>query len=401
MTPCGQRLSLAMIVRNEERNLPGCLTSVRSLVDEIVVVDTGSTDRTAEIAEASGARLVRWAWREDFAAARNESLRCATGDWVLVLDADERVIPEEFVQLWPVMDQPDVVGIELWLRSELPPGQPAASLATPYCRLFRKLPGVGFTGRIHEQVAPSLRPLGRIVRSRVEVLHLGYAVPDNAKLARNLRLLAREMAERPDDAFARFNLGLGLATLGRWEEAAVAFRQALESRNNPLDAPLRGVAWTKLAEAALARGAWADALEASRRAQAEDAGLATARFAEGRARFELGDAPGAEQVFAGLLDAGPDALRMTLHPHVVNQALGIARLRLGNFGGATQALERAAAGREDGETCFLLGNAYLGLRRLNAAVHWYRRAEAAGYDDPKLAERLGLCQTILRELEVR
>lgn len=402
MMPEGQRLSVSMIVRNEEHHLPGCLSSVRPLADEIVVVDTGSTDRTAEIAVSLDARVVTWQWRDDFAAARNESLRHATGDWVLVLDADERVIPEEFAQLQPVLAAPDVIGVELWLRSELPPGQPAASLATPYCRLFRNRPGVHFTGRIHEQVAPSLRALGgRIVRSHVEILHLGYAVPEGSKLSRNLRLLALELEERPGDPFALFNLGLTLAAQERWDEAEEALGRALESRLHRLDPQLRAVALTKLAESAMARGQWDAALTWSRRALGEDVDLALARFAEGRALFELGDWEGAEAVFVALGAAPPDALGMRLHTALVSRALGIVRLRRGDFGGAAEALSKSVGAPEDGETCFLLGNAYLGLRRLDAAAHWYRRAQASGYRDPALDKRRALCETVLHELPPR
>src|SRR2546427_10591625 len=88
------RISLTMIVKNEERALPACLEAARPWVDEIVVVDTGSTDRTREIAAGFGARVHEWAWRDDFAAARNESLRHTTGDWILALGADEVLSPE-------------------------------------------------------------------------------------------------------------------------------------------------------------------------------------------------------------------------------------------------------------------------------------------------------------------
>src|SRR5512143_1026788 len=84
-------LSLAMIVKNEEKNLGHCLASVRDLVDEMVVVDTGSTDGTVALAESFGARIGHFPWTGDFGAARNESLRLCTGDWVLILDADEAV----------------------------------------------------------------------------------------------------------------------------------------------------------------------------------------------------------------------------------------------------------------------------------------------------------------------
>src|SRR5262245_717359 len=88
MTP---RVSLTMIVKNEEANLPDCLTSVADLVDEIVIVDTGSTDRTKEVAARFGARVFNFPWIDDFSAARNETLRHATGEWIFWLDADDRV----------------------------------------------------------------------------------------------------------------------------------------------------------------------------------------------------------------------------------------------------------------------------------------------------------------------
>ena len=85
------RVSLTMIVKNEEGNLPACLASAADLVDEVVVVDTGSADRTKEVAARFGARVFDFPWIDDFAAARNEALRHATGDWILWLDADDRI----------------------------------------------------------------------------------------------------------------------------------------------------------------------------------------------------------------------------------------------------------------------------------------------------------------------
>jgi glycosyltransferase involved in cell wall biosynthesis len=83
------RVSLCLIAKNEEANLPACLPSVAGLVEEMIVVDTGSTDRTKEVAAQLGARVFDFTWVDSFAAARNESLRHATGDWILWLDGDE------------------------------------------------------------------------------------------------------------------------------------------------------------------------------------------------------------------------------------------------------------------------------------------------------------------------
>ena len=85
------RISLTMIVRNEEHNLPDCLEPVANLFDEMIVVDTGSTDRTKEVAQRCGAKVIDFTWVDDFAAARNESLKHATGQWIMWLDADERL----------------------------------------------------------------------------------------------------------------------------------------------------------------------------------------------------------------------------------------------------------------------------------------------------------------------
>ena len=93
MTPADPTLTVCLIVKDEEEMLPGCLASVRGLADDIVVVDTGSTDRTVDIARAAGAAVYHHPWTGHFAEARNVSLDAARGDFVLVLDADERLDP--------------------------------------------------------------------------------------------------------------------------------------------------------------------------------------------------------------------------------------------------------------------------------------------------------------------
>ena len=92
--PDNPRLSVCMIVRDEERNLPRCLKSVKSIADEIIVVDTGSQDNTVLVAKELGADVYYFEWCDDFAAARNESLKHATGDWIFQIDADEELLPD-------------------------------------------------------------------------------------------------------------------------------------------------------------------------------------------------------------------------------------------------------------------------------------------------------------------
>lgn len=145
-------ISLAMIVKNEEKYLDRCLKSAAHMVDEIVVVDTGSTDRTIEIASRYGAKIFHFEWIDDFAAARNYSLEHVTGDWVLVLDADQ-YFEEDYssvIQEFTRSNAKRAGLIEIISRYEKD-GQTLHS--TDYmARLFPR--GAKFEGRIHEQLTP-------------------------------------------------------------------------------------------------------------------------------------------------------------------------------------------------------------------------------------------------------
>src|SRR5262249_15334550 len=137
------RVSLAMIVRNEEANIAACLASVAGLLDEIIVVDTGSTDRTIELAHAAGARVVKFVWVDDFAAARNLSLDQATGDWIFWLDADERLDAETRKRLRRLhggLRDESAAYLMRQLSRPLDPSGPTT--AVDQVRLFRRRPDV-------------------------------------------------------------------------------------------------------------------------------------------------------------------------------------------------------------------------------------------------------------------
>ncbi|NSW76819.1 MAG: tetratricopeptide repeat protein [Candidatus Atribacteria bacterium] len=204
-------VSLCMIVKNEEENLPRALSSVASLVDEIIVVDTGSTDRTREIARSFGARVYDFAWRDDFAAARNESLRHATGEWILVLDADDEVEKEGFQKLRLFLKYTDCWGLMLPIRSPL--DELGHNVMTNYLtRIFRNHPEVRFRRRIHEEVETSLVLLGKKVGrfDEVSIRHHGYrkGTEVNKKVQeRNYRILLQELRENPSDVGVLSYLG--------------------------------------------------------------------------------------------------------------------------------------------------------------------------------------------------
>ena len=227
-------LSLSMIVRNEEARLAGCLASVKGLADEMVVVDTGSTDDTIAVAEAAGARVERIEWPGDFAPARNRAMDFLSGDWVLVLDADEQLRPEVIPNLKALMAQPDVLVINL-LRYEL-----GAAMA-PYSnvsRLFRRHPGIRWSKPYHSMIDDSVEvllerePQWRIADcSEPAILHDGYRpelLAGTDKAERLRQAMQSELEQRPGDPYASAKLGGLLISDGQHQDAAALLRKALD-----------------------------------------------------------------------------------------------------------------------------------------------------------------------------
>ena len=223
---------MCLIVKNEEKFLGQCLASVRGVADQMVVVDTGSTDRTVEIAKEHGAEVHPFAWRNDFSAARNAGLEHATGDWVLILDADEELAPEAREKLRRHLAEEAVMAWRLPLVDA--GGQAEGADYVP--RLFRNAPGLHFTCRIHEQIFTSIEPqCGRWgLESRLgeaRLLHHGYTTEmlrDRNKSERNLELLEVAVTEHPGDAQLWMQLGLELCRSGRRAEGLARYRRTLE-----------------------------------------------------------------------------------------------------------------------------------------------------------------------------
>jgi glycosyltransferase involved in cell wall biosynthesis/predicted O-methyltransferase YrrM len=230
--PIGRpRVSLTMIVKDEEQNLPACLGPVRGLVDEVVVVDTGSSDRTREVAAGLGARVSEFRWVDSFAAARNAALDQATGDWAFWLDADDRVDPDNVRKLTTLFAGLTWENAGYVMTCLCVPSEPGGTTtAVDHVRLFRHDLRHRWTYRVHEQIIPSLRATGATVRwSEVSVQHVGYvdAALRRRKLARDLRLLELERGEKPGDPFTLFNLGSVYHELGDMPAAIIALEASL------------------------------------------------------------------------------------------------------------------------------------------------------------------------------
>jgi Glycosyl transferase family 2 len=157
-----QRVSLCMIVRNEEHNLGACLASVADLIDEMIVVDTGSTDATKSVASRHGAKDYDFPWVDHFAAARNESLKHATGQWIFWLDADDRVDDQNRDKLRALFDGLQDDNAAYVVKCHCLPDAGGTATVVDHLRLFRNRQDVRWTFRVHEQILPAVRASGAI-----------------------------------------------------------------------------------------------------------------------------------------------------------------------------------------------------------------------------------------------
>ncbi|REE91371.1 glycosyltransferase involved in cell wall biosynthesis [Paenibacillus taihuensis] len=228
----GGLISLCMIVKDEAASLPRCLQSVQGIVDQIVVVDTGSSDNSVAIAKRYGAEVVHARWTNDFAAARNTGLARAAGEWVLFLDADEELDAGTGGQLRMLARERAITGYFLNIWNYMGDSGSDGATINPVLRMFRNDRRYRFEGRIHEQIAgPITRhtPDARFHLSDVIIHHYGYkreVVIAKNKLERNRELLERAVVEEPENRFHWYNLGVEYFRGRALEDALRAFRQA-------------------------------------------------------------------------------------------------------------------------------------------------------------------------------
>ncbi|MEK4371846.1 glycosyltransferase family 2 protein [Paenibacillus sp. FSL R5-0473] len=216
-----------MIVKDEAGSLQRCLNAVRDVVDEIIVVDTGSVDDTTEIARLQGAVVIRTEWNGDFSEARNLSLAAATKPWILVLDADEvwvqtSQMKTELMRLLAA-SRDDVWGYWIQVTSLL--GVSGEELVTDaVCRLFRNDPRIAFQGRIHEEIASSIMSLAPqgVLHSGLEVIHYGYleqVITDKNKGARNMQLIRFALNQEGDQPELLYALAAEWFQQAKYDEA--------------------------------------------------------------------------------------------------------------------------------------------------------------------------------------
>jgi hypothetical protein len=223
-------LSASLIVKDEEVMLPRCLAALEGVVDEVVVYDTGSTDRTVEIAEAAGAVVHRGEWRDDFAWARNEALARCSGRWVVYVDADEELRVDDVAAFRRELARTDAEAFTVRIDNVEDHGGSITFTHDPV-RLFRRA-RFTFEGRIHEHVVR--RGASRFsagANPALSILHHGYrpdVVVAKNKVQRNADLAEAAWQASPDDVLARIELARSLASTDRHEETLSHLRALRE-----------------------------------------------------------------------------------------------------------------------------------------------------------------------------
>ncbi|MFN3198000.1 MAG: glycosyltransferase [Bradymonadia bacterium] len=222
-------LAVCMIAKDEAEFIAGAIESVQGVADEIIVVDTGSTDDTVAICEALGVKVGYYPWDGSFSTARNASLDMAESDWILCLDCDERLAPESRSVLKSILEAggPQHLIVCPRLRNFTRDGTFMGEGFSG--RLFRNVEGMRFTGRVHEEVGTALQTS---LDFRLDLIldHYGAdpeVMKEKAKDERNIELLEARLAERPDDLMTHFYLGSQHWVAGRVDRAREAFSQVV------------------------------------------------------------------------------------------------------------------------------------------------------------------------------
>ncbi len=393
------KLSLCMIVRNEAMNLRDCIGPMIPVADEIIVVDTGSTDNTKEIAMELGAKVFDFPWCDDFSAARNESIRQAAGDYIMWLDADDRV------------DETEVRKIEL-LKKSFPRKKDEAydAIVTSQSpiegkthfyqmRIFPRVKGGLFEGRVHEQVVYNLQRLGiQRIPMEIRIRHSGYGdfKTIQQKSERNLSILRKELEANPENLLLHFYAGRTLAGMARQVEAVFHMRRITS------DERIRRDERAFYLEASLLLGKYYvelklydEALTIFRHLSMEDPENGLVHFSLGETLFQVRDYPGAIEALR----------RSLLYPiEVSHLPVNIERLHYHQHHTLAQCHLETGEGRlaidvllkfldrypDHSQTLKTLGLLSLKHQRFEEAAEYYERAVQGGEDSDEDYANMGL-----------
>lgn len=255
-------ISLCMIAKNEEQFLKQCLESVQGLVDEVILVDTGSTDKTKEIADEFGAKIFDFEWIDDFSAARNESLKHVKGDWILVLDADETISRKDHKNIKKIIEENKFPVASLVQRHYsdddnrvkfiFSKGDPYLEskrfkgwTSTPVFRLFKNKMGLEFDGVVHETIGPAMQKLGlKFLRTDIPIHHFQYLKPQTEhkeKLKKYLGMLLEKEKRDPANIKNLHDLAITYLQKERNYKKAFEYFKKIHDRDKELLEPYLGM----------------------------------------------------------------------------------------------------------------------------------------------------------------
>ncbi len=407
------RISLCMITKDEEDFLPRCLDSVRNVADEIVVVDTGSTDSTVDIAGNYGAKVFHHLWEDDFSKHRNQSIAYATGNWILIMDADEVIAARDIDKIRHIINSVKTDGFEFILRNYDTRLFANSTLTTDdykeengfpgfipvdLIRLFKKDPDIYFSGKVHETVSQSFRQSGKTsYKTNIPIHHYGRLRKDRIKekQGKYLSLGKKRLEENPRDSIAykglaeqylelnmpdkalevldrgcavfpdmvelRFNRGLSLDRLSRYDEAKNEYLWVLERKKDHAGAR------HNLAQIYFFENKHKAAIEMLERGINMGLRLPILFFLLGRAYYAAGSAEMAILNYDLALEIQPD------HPNV-NCHKAVVYLNTKIYDKAMNALEREIEiGGNSVEAYNLLGQMSLVLKDTDSAVKFFKK----------------------------
>ncbi|MCL5019252.1 MAG: tetratricopeptide repeat protein [Patescibacteria group bacterium] len=337
-------VSLCMIVKDEEKNLNRCLESIKGLTDEIIVVDTGSKDATIRIAQDNGAKVYSLQWNNDFSEARNFSLSYATKNWILVMDADEALPKEQHPKLLHLIATSQFEAYTVRIKSRIKKDTDEYWVINTHTRLFRNHSGIKFSGRVHEDIRPSVEAIGASIgMGDVEIVHYGYSVDVvhlKEKAQRNIALLQQTIRENPDNALSYFYLGEAYSLSEEWSSAVESYRRSLQKEN--LNTAYRGIVHQNLATALLHLKKWEEARIEARKAFKRDSRLTAPYLIAGSSAFDEGIYDLAIFYLTAYLDHGEEIahnvnsspLNQEINKPFAYELLGRACFHTNNYDGA-------------------------------------------------------------------
>lgn len=389
------KISLCMIVRNEEKNIGRCLRSVEGLVDEIIVVDTGSTDKTPQIAKTLGAKVYFYPWKNDFSLARNESIKYAKYPWIFWLDADDYIEgkdKENFLSFKNMLSKTEYMAFRMPTYS-IRRGIFNKKDVNYLTRIFRNLPDIKFEGKIHEQVLFSISRLGgKVGTVDIPIYHTGYEDPKilEEKRQRNKEILESALKEEPKNPI--FLTYLGRVYLEEWiggrgdvKKAKDMLLKAIkffpESETNYLS-----YVYLNLSLIYYHLKNFDTAIEYAKKAIHINKNIETAYEVWGRSLMYLGRLDEAERIFLRLEDKidreSPSYIKISNFDY--RYFLALIQFNLGKYREAIENFKKIDIIKKEEENIdFHIGLSYYKLKEFNLAITYFQRAlekDPAHYD---------------------